>query len=183
LVLNMTQTRWSLEAALSSIWQGDIKALLLASTYSQQPDDRYVADVKESEITVEGYSRKTVENLSVEIDEQEKIVSRKADPLVWTDLNLGSEKVGTVVIYKDAGDDAKSEIIDFLSPREISTNNEILNLTLNFDATGVGFIRYEVQQDTTPTPIPAPTTTRTARAAKTAAMPEFPLPPAPPLIG
>jgi hypothetical protein len=164
----MAQTAWSLEAALSSIWEGDIKALLLTTAYNREPDDRFVADVKENEVTADGYSRKALENLTVEVDEEQKIVSRKADPLVWSDLNLGTERVGTVVIYKDSsGDDAESEIIDFLTPREIGTNNETLNLTLNFDATGVGFIRYE-----------APTTGGTTET--TTKQGDAPAPPPPP---
>ena len=104
-----------------SLSSDTLKAILVGSGYTPNPDHRYVDegggnDVIDHEISGTGYvaghgnsGRRTLANVDVSVDDTANTMTVYADPAIWSGYNAGS--VAKVVIAKEGTSDDTDAIL------------------------------------------------------------------------
>ncbi len=121
-----------------------IKIMLLASSYTFDPDHDFVSDVTETGCTgytggFNGASRKTLGSKTIlEDTANDRIEYDAADPTAWTALSNGT--IGGAAIIKEITNDGASILLFFLDPADLVTNGG--DVSIAFSAEGLGQISY-----------------------------------------
>ena len=103
-----------------------IKAMLVNSAYAHNPDNNFVSAIVANEITVGGYARQTLASKSVAQDDTNNRVNYAAANVTFSALVAG-QTIGGVVILRDTGADATSELIAFGDTADTATNgNDVI---------------------------------------------------------
>ncbi len=114
-----------------------IKAALVKSAYTHNPDDDSMSDITggTNEITVSGYSRQTLGTKTLTQDDtNDRVVYDAADP-VFSSLVAGQTVGGAVIFYDPGTGDANTVLLAFLDVTDTATNGG--TITINFSADGV----------------------------------------------
>ena len=110
-----------------------IKAALMLSSYSYNPDSSNMSDINASEAT--GATRATINTDSWNIDDTNNRVYYDADNITFSAVTTGQTVAGVAIHYA-SGADATSTLVcynEFSSP--IATNGG--DITVTFDSTGI----------------------------------------------
>lgn len=92
-------------------WGADtIRALLVDSSYTFDPDDNFVSDIT-GELTDGSYARQTLGNKNVSEDDTNDQATLEADPVDFGALT--NETPAGIVIFKFVTNDADSPLISF----------------------------------------------------------------------
>ena len=115
-----------------------IKALLIDSDYTENPDHDYVADLVADECAGTNYVRKTLAITITKDDANDRVLCDAAD-VTWSALGADVGTVYGVVVFKDTGNDATSPLIYFgkFSTAYVSNGAD---LTLVWAALGLFYI-------------------------------------------
>lgn len=115
-----------------------IRAMLMQSSYSANPDSDFVSDVSASEVSVSGYARLTLASKTVTLDDTNDRAAYDGADLTFTALAAG-QNVGGVLLYQQTGgndsspgDDILIAYCELASP--IATNGG--DITMVFNASG-----------------------------------------------
>lgn len=109
--------------------------LLVDENFSFDETDVFVSGVTGDEVTGGNYSRITLQNNTLSVDDgtTPHRVFADADDPTWVQLNLGT--VSGVVVFEDTGDDGTSELICFDDTPDLVTSGK--NVTWSIDSEGI----------------------------------------------
>lgn len=131
----------SINAQSISLVGDTIKAMLMKSAYSHNPDTDYVSSITANEASGGSYARQTLGTKSWNEDDTNNRSYFDAADITFSAVPAANGNVTGVVIFKDTGADATSTIIgwlEFSSP--VTTNGG--DIAVQFDSTGL--LRYQV---------------------------------------
>ncbi len=102
----------------------DIEVMLLASSYSFNPDSNVVSDIVASEISTTNYARQNIANTTITEDDTGDRVVLDGDNNLWTALGPGSGGpiVGSAVAIRNTGADATSPVLANLGVANTQVN-------------------------------------------------------------
>jgi hypothetical protein len=131
-------------AALAS---DTLKIMLLRSTYTVNPDNKFVSDIVASECTATNYTggfggagRKTLASKTITADDtNNRAVFDAADPAAWTALGGATNNtLRYCAIIKEVTNDAASQVIAILDfGADFNTNGG--DFSVAFNALGIGY--------------------------------------------
>jgi hypothetical protein len=107
----------------AEVTAGDIKVMLVNSSYSPDRDDDFVADVVAGEIVATGYTgghggagRKAVANAAFSLDKaNDRSEFDTDDPAAWNPLGGASNDTITgIIVFQEKTGDADSRVIYFI---------------------------------------------------------------------
>lgn len=112
-----------------------IGVLLMKSSYVQNPDSNFVADISADEISVSGYSRQTLGTKAVTQDDTNNRAVYSGADVTFSALAAG-QTIGSAVIYRNTGSDATSELIAYceLSSATATNGSDVI---IDWPATGI----------------------------------------------
>lgn len=91
-------------------WETDtIKAMLLDVNHTLNPDHDFVADIVANEVSDPSYSRVTLTNRSLQVDDTNDQGEGHADNPVWQNLDVVT--IDYVAFYKEVTDDTDSILL------------------------------------------------------------------------
>ncbi len=92
-----------------------IKALILDDTHTPDINDDYLDEVTADEVSGTNYSRITLSNKSIVLDDGYNSTYFTTDDLVFGTVDV-DQKMGYIVVYKDTGDATTSPLIHLHQP-------------------------------------------------------------------
>jgi hypothetical protein len=115
----------------------DIEVMLLASSYSFNPDSNVVSDIVASEISTTNYARQNVANTTVTESDAADSVVLDGDNNLWTALGPGSGGpiVGSAALFRNTGSDATSPLLVNLGFANTQVNGG--DFTVAYNAAGM----------------------------------------------
>lgn len=122
----------------------DFRILLLrtGTAYSYDPDDNFVADVLTGgvlEISVSGYSRQVLANVTVTEDDANDRVNYAADAPQFASLASG-QTIDAAIVFVQVTNDADSYLVSYYNLVDTPTNGG--NINILFDGQDPGdFVR------------------------------------------
>jgi hypothetical protein len=122
--------------ALLNFGTADIRALLLKTGYVFSPLHQFVADLTPgtNELSVSGYSRKTLANKATSLDNTNNRAVAVCDPLNFGDLAAGQTLLA-LVLYVNVTNDADSWLLDYIDtggfPKATNGRNFTIQLPSN----------------------------------------------------
>ena len=112
----------------------DLRVLLLTSTYTQNKDNNFVADLG-NELTVGGYARQTLTGETVTEDDANDQVYLDANDPLFAALATG-ETIGWMVLFRQTGADATAPVLCAYDVTNTPTNGS--DVTVQFAAPASG---------------------------------------------
>lgn len=124
-------------AQTTNLDTGAILILLLSSTASFNRDDDFVSGIVANEISTTGYSRQTLANTTIALDDTNDRVTFDADNVAYTALgpSSGGPIIGFAVVYRNTGADASSPLLINYDLVDTQTNGS--DLTIQWNAVGL----------------------------------------------
>lgn len=126
-------------------WDADtIRVMLVNTSYTINKDDDFVNSGPETnEINATNYSRKTLANASVTLDDTGDRVAIDADDVTWSSLGNGTNStIHAAIIYQQVGGDdttpGDDPLIAALDVSDTTTNGS--DITLSFNSSGIAEI-------------------------------------------
>lgn len=113
-----------------------LKVLALKTTYTFDPDHKFVADIKaptDYELSGTGYSRQTLTSVTITQDDTADRAVLDADDVTYTGINAGS--IGFLLLYIDNGSDATNEIVLIDDTPDLTTNGA--DVTIVWSSIGI----------------------------------------------
>ena len=132
---------------MAALTTDTLKVMLVKSTYTTNPDHKFVADLVAHECSATGYTggfagagRKALASKTLVADDtNNRAVFDAADPAAWTALGAGNTLRYAVVI-KEVTNDAASQVLDILDlGADFITNGG--DFTLAFNALGISYVQ------------------------------------------
>lgn len=136
----------TLVAYLAELASATLKAIPLRSTYTPNPDHKFVSDLVAHECSVTGYTggfggagRKVIGSKTITEDAaNNRAVFDAADPSAWTGLAAGNT-LRYVAIAEEITDDAASRVVAVVDLQsDFVTNGG--DLTVQWNAVGIAVI-------------------------------------------
>jgi hypothetical protein len=134
---------------LAALASDTIKIMLLRSTYTVNPDHKFVADIVSHEATATNYTggfsgagRKTLASKTMTADDtNNRAVYDAADPSAWTALGGATNNtLRYAAIVKEITNDAASQVIAILDfGADFNTNGG--DFSVAFNALGIGYVQ------------------------------------------
>lgn len=117
-------------------WVGDnIVVLYLSDSATQDTADQFIADIVADELAI---ARESLAGKTSVIDGPNSRVVLSANNYTILGVNAGT--IGALVLAKNTGSDATSELITFLDVTDLATNGGDVNV--NFSAAGILRFNY-----------------------------------------
>lgn len=106
-----------------------IRVMLVDNTYVFNADHDFVSEVSGSELSGTGYTRPTLANVTVTLDDTNDLAYMDADDLVWSSINAGT--ADAMILYKFVTNDADSALLGYIDSGgfPVTTNGGDLNVT------------------------------------------------------
>lgn len=119
-------------------WEAaDIRALLVGTGFSFNPDHDFVSDISANEISGGGYARKTLAGMAVSQDDTNNRSAADATDLTWTALGSAAGTIAGIIIYKHNAADAAARLIYFGDFTDTPANGG--DFTVQFHADGLWY--------------------------------------------
>jgi len=115
----------------------DVRALLVTSGYSVDPDDTFVDDLTpgSNELSGTGYVRKALASESTSQDNTNDRAEGDADDVTWSAINAGT--AAAVVLYAFVTNDADSWLIAYVDTGGFPITTNGGDLTIQWNAEGI----------------------------------------------
>lgn len=112
---------------------GPIQLLLLNSAAVFNRDDDFVSTIAANEIATTGYTRQTLANTTITLDDTNDRVTYDADDVTWAALGpaVGGPVVGFAVVFRNTGADGTSPLLINYDLVDTQTNGSAFTIQWN----------------------------------------------------